>query len=92
VTDHKSTVSAATLGGQLAPVLTPTPNIFHWELALEFSTLYLTDRFTGGPPKEEPLHQFVPLIEFAFDTPFGAGSEGVMITKDATRPVTNCDR
>jgi len=75
-TSHTSTVSAATPGGQLAPVLTPAPNIFHWGLALEFSTLYLTDRFTGGPPKEEPLHQFVPLIECPFDTPFGADSNG----------------
>ena len=76
VTSHKSSVSAVTPGGQLAPVLTPTPNIFHWRVALEFSTLYLTDRFTGGPPKEEPLHQFVPLIEFPFDMPFGSGSNG----------------
>jgi hypothetical protein len=48
-------------------------NILHWGLALEFSTLYLTNRFTGGPPKEEPLNQFVPLVEFAFDTPIGHG-------------------
>ena len=76
-TSHTSTVSAATPGEQSAPVLTTrTPNIFHWGLALEFSTLYLTDRFTGGQPKEEPLHQFVPLVEFPFDTPFGAGSNG----------------
>jgi len=39
VTSHKSSVSAVTPGGQLAPVLTPTPNIFHWRVALEFSTL-----------------------------------------------------
>jgi hypothetical protein len=42
-----------------------------WGLALEYSTLYLTDRFTGGPPKEEPLYQFVTLIEFAFVSPAG---------------------
>ena len=76
VTSRKSTVTAVTPSGQLAPVFTPASNILHWGVALEFSTLYLTDRFNGGPPKEEPLHQFVPLIEFAFDTPFGGGSSG----------------
>jgi hypothetical protein len=34
-------------------------------------TLYLTNRFTGGPPREEPLNQWVPLVEFAFDSPRG---------------------
>jgi hypothetical protein len=42
--------------------------IVHWSLALEFSTYYLTDRFTGGPPKAEPVNQFVPLVEFSADT------------------------
>jgi hypothetical protein len=59
--------------GRLGLVPTINGNILHWGLALEYSTLYLTDRFTGGPPKEEPLHQFVPLVEFAFDTPIGRG-------------------
>ncbi len=45
----------------------------HWGFALEFSTLYLTDRFTGAAPKHEPVNQFVPLVEFAFDTPLGTG-------------------
>jgi hypothetical protein len=76
VMSHKATVSAVTPAGQLAPVLTPDSNMLHCGVALEYSTLYLTDRFTGGPPKEEPLHQFIPLIEFAFDTPFGGASSG----------------
>lgn len=43
----------------------------HWGFAVEYSTLYLTDRFTPGQlPKDEPLHQFVPLVEFAFDSPW----------------------
>jgi hypothetical protein len=33
--------------------------------------LYLTDRFTGGPPKQEPLNQLVPLVAFSFDSPTG---------------------
>jgi hypothetical protein len=31
----------------------------------------LTSRFNGGPPKDEPLNQWVPLIEFRFDSPRG---------------------
>jgi hypothetical protein len=49
-------------------------DILHWGIAIEFSTLYLTSRFTGGPPKEEPLNQPVPLVEFAFDSSRGTKS------------------
>lgn len=49
------------------------PDIVHWGFALEFSTLYLTSRFTGGRPKEEPLKQLVPLIEFPVDTTVSGG-------------------
>jgi len=49
--------------------LTRDAEVVHWGLAVEFSTLYLTNRFTPGKlPKEEPLNQFVPLVEFAFDS------------------------
>jgi len=44
-----------------------------WAFAVEFSTLYLTSRFNGGPPKEEPLNQLVPLIEFPVDTTISGG-------------------
>ena len=55
--------------GQLGPILTRNVEVVHWGLAVEFSTLYLTNRFTPGKlPKEEPLNQFVPLVEFAFDS------------------------
>lgn len=53
--------------------LVDNPVIVHTGFALEYSTLYLTDRFNGGPPSEEPVKQFVPLIEFAFDTPLNGG-------------------
>ena len=56
----------------LATVTGNNPNMLHYAIALEYSTLYLTDRFDGGPPKAEPLNQLVPLVEFAFDTPLGA--------------------
>jgi len=32
--------------GQLGPMLTRTADILHWGFAVEFSTLYLTSRFT----------------------------------------------
>jgi len=52
---------------------------FPGTLALEFSTLYLTNRFTPGKlPKEEPLNQFVPLIEFSFDSPRGQKTAATM--------------
>jgi hypothetical protein len=62
------------ISGQLGPMMTRNVDIVHWGFAVEFSTLYLTSRFTGGPPKEEPLNQLVPLVEFAFDSSRGTKS------------------
>jgi hypothetical protein len=59
------------INGRLGPMTTSNVDILHWGFAVEFSTLYLTSRFTGGPPKEEPLNQLVPLVEFAFDSSRG---------------------
>jgi hypothetical protein len=50
----------------------------HWGLSLQYSTYYLTNRFTGGPPKEEPLNQFLPLVEFSFDSPLGQSTIATM--------------
>jgi len=55
-----------------APAL-GNPTIVHTGIALEFSTLYLTDRFTGGPPNKEPVNQWVPMVEFQFDSPLNGG-------------------
>jgi hypothetical protein len=67
------------LSGQLGPTLTRNVDTLHWGFALEFSTLYLTKRFTPGKlPKEEPLNQFVPLVEFAFDSPRGLKTAATM--------------
>ena len=67
------------LSGQLGPMLTRNVDILHWGFAVEFSTLYLTNRFTPGkPPKEEPLNQFVPLVEFSFDSPRGQKTVATM--------------
>jgi hypothetical protein len=77
--EHPTSNISANLGfdpvtGQLGPMLTRNVDIMHWGFAVEFSTLYLTNRFTGGPPKEEPLNQLGPLIEFAIDSPSGQKS------------------
>jgi hypothetical protein len=75
--DHPMTGSSINFGidpqtGQLGPLLTRNVDILHWGFALEFSTLYLTSRFTPGKlPKDEPLNQLVPLVEFSFDSPRG---------------------
>jgi hypothetical protein len=50
-------------------ILIPQVEMLHWGLSLQYSTYYLTNRFTGGPPKDEPLNQLVPLVEFAIDNP-----------------------
>lgn len=50
-----------------------------WGFSVQYSTLYLTDRFTPGRlPKNEPLNQFVPLVEFAFDSPRGERTAATM--------------
>ena len=58
--------------GQLGPMLTRKVDTLHWGFSLQYSTFYLADRYTPGKlPKNEPFHQFIPLVEFAFDTPRG---------------------
>jgi hypothetical protein len=49
----------------------------HSGIALEYSTFYHTSRFTPGQlPADEPLHQFIPLTEFAFDSRRGQKTTG----------------
>ena len=51
----------------------------HWGFAIEYSLLYRTSRFTPGRlPDTEPLHQFVPVIELAFDSPRGRKTTGTV--------------
>jgi hypothetical protein len=83
VIEHPTGGVSANLGfdpvtGQLGPMLTRNVDILHWGFAVEFSTLYLTSRFNGGPPKEEPLNQLVPLVEFAIDSSSGTKSIATM--------------
>jgi len=56
-----------------------TPATLHTGFAVEYSTLYLTDRFVPGRlPDEEPLFQVLPVVEFAFDSPQGEKSRGTV--------------
>jgi hypothetical protein len=65
--------------GQLGPMLTRNVEVLHWGVAVEFSTLYLSNRFSPGKlPKEEPLNQLVPLVEFAFDSAQGSKTFATM--------------
>jgi hypothetical protein len=57
--------------GRFDSVLSPGVETLHWGFSIQYSTLYLTNRFNGGPPKDEPLNQLVPLVEFRFDSPRG---------------------
>ena len=57
--------------GGFSSVFSPAVETLHWGFSIQYSTLYLTSRFDGGPPKDEPLNQFVPLVEFKFDSPRG---------------------
>ena len=63
---------------KLGPVLVPQVETLHWGFSIQYSTYYLTSRFTGGPPKEEPLNQLVPLVEFSFDSPRGQNTAATM--------------
>ena len=89
--EHPMTGTAINFGideqtGQLSPMVTRKVDTLYWGFALEFSTLYLTSRFTPGKlPRQEPLNQLVPLIEFSFDPPRGDD------TNDEVRPRDTCE-
>jgi hypothetical protein len=64
--------------GRFDSVLSPGVETLHWGFSIQYSTLYLTSRFNGGPPKDEPLNQWVPLVEFRFDSPRGQYTAATM--------------
>jgi hypothetical protein len=64
--------------GRFDTVFAPGVETLHWGFSIQYSTLYLTSRFDGGAPKEEPLNQFVPLVEFKFDSPKGRYTAATM--------------
>ncbi|MDR3469266.1 MAG: hypothetical protein P4M07_25335 [Xanthobacteraceae bacterium] len=73
-------IPAATGGRAVAPgpvtgafetMASPFVETLHWGFSIQYSTLYLTSRYTGGAPRDEPLNQWVPLVEFRFDSPRG---------------------
>ena len=64
--------------GKFEAVLAPVVQTLHWGFSIQYSTYYLTSRFNGGPPKEEPLNQLVPLVEFNFDSAQGQYTAATM--------------
>jgi len=60
-------------------MLSRNVDTLHWGFALEFSTLYLTSRFTPRKlPKQEPLNQVVPFVEVSFHSPRGEKTAATM--------------
>jgi hypothetical protein len=57
--------------GSLELFSTKNDAILHWGFSIQYSTFYMSDRFTGTPRTEEPRQQYVPLIEFAVASPLG---------------------
>jgi hypothetical protein len=73
-----SVLAPSVMTGKLTTIPNPLIETLHWGFSLQYSTYYLTSRFTGGPPKEEPLNQFLPLVEFSFDSPLGQSTAATM--------------
>jgi len=67
---RSTTIYGANLNNQnIVNERTQNTSVVHWGFALEYSTLFLTNRFLHGHlPDDEPLHQFVPIVEFAFES------------------------
>jgi hypothetical protein len=60
-------------------MLTRNVDTLHWGFSLQYSTFYLTSRYTPGRlPKNEPAYQFIPLVEFTFDSPRGEKTAATM--------------
>ncbi|WP_407179179.1 hypothetical protein [Bradyrhizobium sp. STM 3562] len=66
-----ATVVPDTSADRFAVLPSIKPETLHWGFTIQYSTHYLTGRFTGGEPREEPLNQLVPLVELNFDSPRG---------------------
>lgn len=73
-----TTIAPNQATGSFETLRVPKVETLHWGFSIQYSTYYLTNRFTGGSPKEEPLNQFVPLVEFNFDSPRGQKTAATM--------------
>ena len=77
--DREGRLSRQTLRtGMLESSPAPGIETLHWGFSVQYSTVYLTSRFNDGPPKNEPLNQLVPLVEFNFDSPRGQYTAATM--------------
>jgi hypothetical protein len=82
--EHPLAASSMNLGidpqtGQLSQMTTRNVDFLHWGFSVQYSTFYLTNRFAPGKlPKGEPVQQFVPIVEFAFDSANGVKTAATM--------------
>ena len=82
--EHPMTGSSINFGvdemtGELVPMLMRNVDTLRWGFSLQYSTYYLSSRYIAGKlPKNEPVNQFIPLVEFAFDTPRGEKTAGTV--------------
>jgi hypothetical protein len=61
-----------------AAALASSDGVLHAGFAIESSMLYRTARFQPGKlPQDEPLHQWVPLVEFQVDATKGHHPTGI---------------
>jgi hypothetical protein len=66
------------LSGKVGLVPTDWVDTVQWGFAIEYNTLYLSKRVGNGLPREEPLNQFVPLVEFSFESSRGKQTSATM--------------
>jgi hypothetical protein len=69
-------MNAAT--GIVGPQATRITDHLHWGVAFSYSTHYLQDWGPHWPYQHEPLNQFVPVIELAFDSGVGSVTTGTV--------------
>jgi hypothetical protein len=62
----------------LVPIQVKDRETLHWGFSIQYSTLYMNPDFGLSAPKKEPLNQFIPLIEFAFESPVGQRTAGTV--------------
>jgi hypothetical protein len=62
--------------GGLFPQESPATDRLHWGFAISYSTHYIQDWGPHWPYQHEPLNQFVPLVEFSFDSANHAATTG----------------
>jgi hypothetical protein len=64
--------------GLVGPQATRETDHLHWGMAFSYSTHYVQDWGPHWPYQHEPLNQFVPVMELAFDSGVGTVTTGTV--------------